>query len=110
MKLRELQATFQRIAGPRLWQRVDSLSEADGVLFLCPKCFAANGGPIGTHSVVCWRPHVPQTESPIPGRWQFEGSGLDDLTLVAGSSSVQLVGGCNAHFYVRGGAIQMCPN
>ena len=21
---------------------------------LCPKCFAENGGPVGTHSVICW--------------------------------------------------------
>lgn len=33
---------------------VDRLEEAQGVRFLCPKCFAANGGKVGTHRVVCW--------------------------------------------------------
>lgn len=78
------------------------------MLFLCPKCFAANGGNVGTHSCICWRPCVPQTEDPKPGRWEFEGSGLSDLTLVAGSSSVLLQGGCDAHFFVRAGEIVMC--
>lgn len=87
---------------------VESVAEADGVVFLCPKCFQENNGPVRTHSVVCWRPRVPQGENiEGPGRWEFEGTGLHDLTLVAGSSSVLLTGGCNAHFFVRGGEIVM---
>jgi hypothetical protein len=43
--------------------------------------------------------------SPTPGRWDFQGTGLQDLTLVAGSSSVLLTGGCRAHFFVRDGEI-----
>ena len=77
-------------------------------MFLCPRCFQTNQGPVGTHRVICWRPHVPQSFFPVPGRWEMEGSGLSDLTLVAGSSSVLLRGGCDAHFFVRGGEIQMC--
>lgn len=84
---------------------VDALAEADGVLFLCPKCFEANGGEVGTHSVICWRPRVPPDVCPRPGRWEFHGTGLGDLTLVAGSSSVLLQAGCAAHFCVRAGAI-----
>lgn len=89
-------------------ERVDSVEMADGVFFLCPVCFAKNAGPIGTHGVLCWRPRVPAEVDPKPGRWEFQGTGLDDLTLVAGSSSVLLRGGCNAHLFVRGGAIEMC--
>jgi hypothetical protein len=78
------------------------------VRFLCPKCFATNGGARGTHSVICWSPGVPQEMRPGPGRWQLQGTSLDDLTLVAASSSVKLEGGCEAHFFVRNGAIVDC--
>lgn len=109
MRLLDLEPQFLRIAEPnKLYHHVDSIAEADGMLFLCPKCFVTNAGPVGAHSVVCWRPHVSQTELPVPGRWEFEGTGLHDLTLVAGSSSVLITGGCNAHFFVRGGEIVMC--
>jgi hypothetical protein len=88
------------------WEVVDRIADADGVGFLCPKCFKTNGGRVGTHAVVCWRPRVPPDVDPKPGRWEFVGTGLDDLTLVAGSSSVLLSGPCGAHFHVRGGAIE----
>jgi hypothetical protein len=58
--------------------------------------------------VLCWRPRVPQTWPPVPGRWEMLGTGLADLTLVASSSSVLLTEGCRAHFYVQGGQIVMC--
>jgi hypothetical protein len=89
----------------RLIVNVDHIVDAKGIRFLCPKCFAANGGPKGTHQVICWSPDVDCSWSPGPGRWSLHGSGYDDLSLVAGSSSVQLNGGCNAHFFVTGGAI-----
>lgn len=84
---------------------VDAIAEADGIMFACPVCLQANGGPAGTHYVICWRPRVPADVAPKPGRWEFEGKGLDDLTLVAGSSSILLRGGCNAHFWIRNGEI-----
>lgn len=108
MKLRELEGQFVKITIPNREHRyVDTIAEADGVQFQCPKCWTTNGGPIGTHYVLCWRPRVPQSEPPTPGRWEMQGTGLDDLTLVAGSSSVAIVGGCAAHFFVRNGAIEM---
>lgn len=105
MKLRDLDATFVRIIEPqKSYEHIDALP-ADGVLFQCPTCFRANGGPVGTHYVMCWQPHVPQTEPPTPGRWSFQGSSLENLTLVAGSSSVFITEGCKAHFFVRNGEI-----
>lgn len=106
--LRELQGQFLKREDSHHFKNVDTLVEADGVCFLCPKCFKQNGGPVGTHSVICWAPSVPQDTSPTPGRWEMHGAGLDDLTLVAGSSSVALQGGCQAHFFVRAGAIVDC--
>jgi len=90
-------------------------AEADGIIFLCPKCIVANGGSVGTHSVICWRPHVPQTTTPVPGRWEFQGTGFDDLTLVAASSSILLKGAClepnkawgpGWHGFIRNGQIE----
>ena len=106
--LQELNAKFLKREDSHHFREVETLAEADGITFLCPKCFAANNGSVGTHSVRCWAPSVPQDTSPTPGRWEMRGTGLADLTLVAGSSSVLLTGGCNAHFYVRDGAIVDC--
>ena len=108
MRLEDLEPQFLRWKSPSAFQHVDSIEEADGIFFLCPKCFVANGGMIGTHGVMCWRPHVPQDTSPKPGRWEFSGTGYADLTLVAGSSSVLLTSGCRAHFFVRAGEIVGC--
>jgi len=84
-------------------------AEADGILFVCPKCLVKNGGQRpGVHSVICWNPSVPQSVLPNPGRWDLQGSSFDDLTLVAGSSSVLIKGGCAAHFYIRNGDIVPC--
>lgn len=106
MKLAELEPRFMRREDDHHFQDVESIDEADGIIFLCPVCFKANNGPVGTHAIICWRPRVPQTTSPTPGRWEFEGSGIDDLTLVAGSSSILLNGpGCGAHFFIRNGEI-----
>ncbi len=87
---------------------VDSLAEAHGIMFLCPKCFAANKGPIGTHSVICWFVgKVPDDVFPKPGRWTPQGAGIDDLTFVPSegrSCSVLLPGpGCEWHGFVRNG-------
>ena len=77
-----------------------SIEQADGVMFDCPVC--------ERHSVICWRPHVPLSIPPRPGRWEFAGSGFGDLTLHAGSSSIYLPRtACQAHFWVRGGMVVM---
>lgn len=105
MRLEQLDAHFLKRVDASHFKHVDSLSEADGVQFLCPKCFQQNNGPVGTHSVICWSPSVPQDTRPTPGRWSLSGSGLHDLTLTAASSSVLLNGGCAAHFFVQNGEI-----
>ena len=91
-------------------QRTDSMEDAHGVIFLCPKCFAKNNGPVNTHSVICWGPTVSQEFDPKPGRWEMHGTGLHDLTLKGAhgkSDSVLLTTkmGCRAHFHVRNGSI-----
>lgn len=109
MKLRDLDATFLRIAdegGVEQNQMDVSLEEAHGIMFLCPKCFAENGGSVGTHSVICWFAGrgVPDERTPGPGRWNPEGTGLDDLTFVGpGAVSVLLTSGCRWHGFVSRG-------
>lgn len=83
--------------------------EADGIMFLCPKCFATNGGGAGTHSVVCWfEGKVADDVEPGPGRWNPTGTGIDDLSFVPGakSNSVQLLGNdnsCKWHGFITNG-------
>lgn len=98
----------EEITGPReILINVATLAEADGVGFLCPKCFAANNGPVGTHGVICWfEDKVPDDAFPGPGRWNPVGTSLDDLTFVPGkrSHSVLLTGeGCAWHGFVVNG-------
>ncbi len=86
---------------------VDAIADAHGIMFLCPKCFVANGGPVRTHRVICWQPgKVPDDAKPGPGRWTLAGTNFDDLSLVAGSSSVLLQGGCRWHGFVQDGSVR----
>lgn len=86
---------------------VERVEEADGIMFVCPKCLEANGGDRrGVHSIICWEPNVPLTRSPGPGRWSLVGTSLDDLSLVAGSSSIWLTSGCCWHGYVQRGEVR----
>lgn len=99
--------TYERTGPVKCLVTVDTLAEADGVMFLCPKCFAENSGPIGTHSVICWFVgKVADDVDPKPGRWTPIGTGLHDLTFVpsAGRShSVLLMGDCAWHGFVANG-------
>lgn len=108
MRLTELSPQFLKWETDALFSHVDAIGDADGIIFVCPLCLKNNEGHRpGVHSVLCWEPNVPQTTPPTPGRWEMQGTGYDDLTLVAGSSSVLLTGpGCGAHFFIRNGEIQ----
>jgi hypothetical protein len=80
------------------FHEVETVAEADGVWFLCPKCFVANGGSVGTHWVcILWK--VGPGERFNRGvRWKFEGgTSLSDLSL---SPSIQTHGGCAWHGFV----------
>jgi hypothetical protein len=77
---------------------VETLAEADGVWFLCPKCFVANGGDVGTHWIcILWK-EGPGQRFNSGVRWQLAGgTGLGDLVL---TPSIQTHGGCNWHGFV----------
>jgi len=106
MRLLDLSPAFIRRGVDGSFHEVELIRNAHGVMFLCPKCFAANAGSVGTHPIICWVPGVPQTVSPKPGRWNLVGTGLHDLSLVAGSSSVRLTDGCKWHGFVQNGIVR----
>ena len=112
MKLIELDPVWvqhgQDEDGRQIMRTVSSLPEADGICFLCPKCYVANAGPVGTHSVICWfEDRVADDVQPGPGRWKPQGTSFDDLSFVTGkkSHSVLLLGGCAWHGFVTNGAV-----
>jgi len=108
MRFAQLDPKFLKIVDNQSWRCVEEIEGADGVLFLCPKCFETNSGEVGTHSIICWAPHIPLLPDLTgPGRWALKGTSVEDLSLVAGSSSVLLNGGCNAHFFVECGLVRM---
>ena len=109
LRLREdLDATFITLAGDG-WRGVATFAEAQGVEFLCPKCYQENAGKVGTHMVICWSRSrgVPDDVSPGPGRWKMDGTGLENLTLNGeepnGARSVLLTSGCGWHGFVTDG-------
>lgn len=111
IRLTDLEPRFLKVMSPAVRQFVETLEEADGVEFVCPLCLANQDmHRPGVHGVICWEPDVPLEISPGPGRWTMQGTGLHDLTLVAGSSSIHLQGpGCGAHFFIKNGEIEFTP-
>ena len=99
-----------RVTTVRYRERVEWLGGAQGVTFLCPKCFAANRGSVGTHwceVTFAGRGVLPDQGSHNaagePVRWHVSGTGLADLTL---SPSILLQGGCNWHGHIERGEVR----
>ena len=106
LRLADIEPHFLRAVTPgkMMTQRVDTFGEAQGIWFLCPKCFVDNGGAVGTHKVRIWfrDRDVPPGETPSP-RWRATGTGVGDLTL---APSVHLSGpGCGWHGFIRNGGV-----
>lgn len=87
---------FRRDGEIRMWSptpttdcfaTVKTLAEAHGISFLCPRSFAKNGGPKGTHSVRVYfqgspvPPRIGTNKEGQTVRWAASGTGLDDLVL-----------------------------
>jgi hypothetical protein len=109
MKLAELEGQLYRYVGDKTFKEVKKLADADSVMFLCPKCFAANGGAQGTHSIrvdfagkgvpaeVCIRNSQGQ-----PVWWNASGDDISNLTL---TPSILLLHDCAWHGFVTSGGI-----
>lgn len=108
MRLAQLEARFIKHLDKGSWHVVFTLAEADGIQFVCPKCYTNLGKREGAHSVICWFVgKVPDDETPGPGRWTPSGTGLEDLTFIPGDPpravSVLLNSGCGWHGHVLKG-------
>jgi len=108
--LKQLEAAFLTCSDPNEleFKPAADVASAHGVVFLCPKCFAKNNGPVGTHSILCWfAGRVSDKVTPGPGRWNPQGTSLDDLTFVGpGAFSVLLTSGCGFHGFVENGSVR----
>lgn len=112
MRLLELEPQFMRYEDrddSHYTIPVNSLSEAQGIWFLCPKCFVQNKGNIGTHMVdvtFAGRGALDSQGSHgndgKPTRWVVSGTDFSNLTL---QPSVLLEGGCAWHGFVTQGNI-----
>jgi len=109
MRLTDLEPSWLKLIDEKSYQTNVSMAEAQGLLFLCPLCFAKNGGAVGTHGIICWSRSrgVPDSQDPKPGRWTFEGTGFEDLTVngdpPGNARSILLLGGCGWHGFITNG-------
>ena len=89
-----------------------TLAEAQGIIFLCPKCMRDHPDGKGVHSVeVSFRDRGvldadgTHTKEGLPVRWQVSGTGFHDLTT---TPSILLTGaGCGWHGYLQEGNVSI---
>jgi hypothetical protein len=109
MRLSELEPHWitEFHAGGHREDQVTSAAEAQGVRMLCPKCFAENGGSVGTHSVLVpfQDRAVPAEAMPQMPRWAASGSTFEDLST---TPSILLKGGCGWHGFITKGDVTTC--
>lgn len=104
MRLSELEPQFLKVQDSGHFPHAETVAEAHGIHFVCPKC--------GDHSVGVWfadRP-VPAELRPRP-RWRASGSGYEDLTLAPSINLVDDDGhtvACGWHGFVTNGEIITC--
>jgi hypothetical protein len=135
MKLTDLEPSFERHAigladkghgrklpdGTTQWGgfdvdtfiQVETLAEAQGIWFDCPKCYAAwktgtDPTLVGVHGILIWF-----SDRGVPDRlgvnsegravrWNVSGTDFSNLTL---TPSILLLGGCNWHGWVTNGEV-----
>jgi hypothetical protein len=94
---------------------VETVAEADQIMFLCPACFAKNGGASGTHSVLVTFAgrNVPDEAGSRdaegnPSRWNASGTTIDDLSLTPSillDAKREQEDGCHWHGFVGSSGI-----
>jgi hypothetical protein len=99
----------ESVTGPREYMvKVETLAEAQGIFFQCPKCAAIAHQPgRGPHYVQVTFAGRGATnaqgchgKSGEPTRWEVSGTGFDDLTT---KPSILLYGGCEWHGFITNG-------
>lgn len=97
----------EQVTGPREHMvPVETLAEAQGIFFQCPK-WAGQKGPGSGHYVQVTFAGRGATDAQgchgkngEPTRWQVSGTGFDDLTT---KPSILLQGGCGWHGFITNG-------
>lgn len=91
------------------FENVNTVAEADQIMFLCPACFAKNHGDVGTHSVLVSFAgrNIPdeagsRNSQGKPSRWTATGNNLDDLVL---TPSILIGLPCQWHGFVGSSGI-----
>lgn len=105
---RERGMPTREVVGPKEYSiTVQSLAEAQGIWFLCPKCLAENPTGVGVHSCeVTFSGKGAKDDQGSrgtggkPTRWNVSGTGFNDLTL---TPSVALIDGCAWHGFITNG-------
>ena len=97
------------------FHNVETVAEADHVMFLCPACFTKNGGSVGTHSVmVTFEGRSVPDEAGTrdsegkPSRWAASGSTINDLVLTPSillDAKRKADEGCHWHGFVGSSGI-----
>ncbi len=107
MKLRpDLEGVLVKVVSLDKFRAVNTLAEAQGIVFLCPLHYAKNQGPVGTHSFLVWFKDrgVPDDMTP-PNRWTVTGgTSLDDLTLAPSIAPENAKATCQWHGFVKHGS------
>jgi hypothetical protein len=115
MRLTDLDPRFVFLDGMKIGKR-DSIHDSNGIRFLCPKCFQANGGPRGTHLVICPSTQATPESWEAPARWGMVGTDFDDLTLTPSVHLQTHCAGCTCvegqlcgwHGFVTNGEVTSC--
>lgn len=86
-----------------------TFDEAEGLRFLCPKCFTSNGGASGTHTVdvTFAGRNVPDDRGShntagVPTRWTVTGETFETLST---QPSILIEGSCGWHGFITAGEV-----
>jgi hypothetical protein len=107
---RERGCPTKKVTGPREYKNfLPSISGAEGIIFLCPKCFIEKNGKVGVHSCeVTFKGQVADevgthNKEGNPVRWDVSGDKMENLTI---NPSILLDGGCGWHGWIKDGQIE----
>lgn len=78
------------------FKKVNTIAEADGLFFQCPRCHHSAINSRITERILCWFKHVPLTIAPKPARFVPTGHDLKDISFVS-----QNITGCRWHKFIQ---------
>lgn len=93
---------------PRFLPEGTPIEACKAVVFLCPKCFHDGGCKVeGVHNIRAVNHGHHEAGRPS---WRFRGHSAENFTLdwapgSGGASSIQIIGGCEAHFNIWNGEV-----